>query len=62
MLIINAVRSTNNLKLVSLLKSAKLLGSMERIIISSVYVSVDAFDFIGSESMTSLGIAQFPQL
>ena len=35
---------------------------MERIIISSAYVSVDAFDFIGSESVTSQGITKFPRL
>ena len=42
--------------------SVNLVGPMERIISSYVYVGVDAFDFIGSETMTSEGIAQFPQL
>ena len=36
--------------------SVNLVGPMERIISSYVYVGVDAFDFIGSEAMTSVGI------
>ena len=39
--------------------SVNLVGPMERIISSYVYVGVDAFDFIGSETMTSEDIPYY---
>ena len=49
--------SAKTLVLVHLLsRSVDLVGSMEPII-SSVYVTFDAFDFIGSEIMISVGEA-----
>ena len=54
--------STKTLVPVNLLKSVDLVGSMEPIIvISSVYVTVYAFDFIGSEVKTS-GVSLVSQI